>query len=61
AADRHSREGRDTALAMELAVRGVITREDLAEQSIDDLLDIDGIDDDRAGKLIMAARALGFE
>lgn len=33
---------------MELAVRGVI-REDLAEQSIDDLLDIDGIDDDRAG------------
>ncbi|MFJ7886191.1 hypothetical protein ACIQYF_22390, partial [Pseudomonas sp. NPDC096917] len=26
---------------------------------IDDLLDIDGIDDDRAGKLIMAARAHG--
>ena len=41
---------------MELAVRR-ITREDLAEQSIDDLLDIDGIDDDRAGKLIMAARS----
>ena len=36
-------------------------REDLAEQSIDDLLDIDGIDQERAGKLIMAARAHWFE
>ncbi|WP_296234311.1 transcription termination factor NusA [uncultured Pseudomonas sp.] len=54
-------EGMDKALALELALRGVITREDLAEQSIDDLLDIDGIDEDRAGKLIMAARAHWFE
>ncbi|MEX5333575.1 helix-hairpin-helix domain-containing protein, partial [Pseudomonas paraeruginosa] len=46
---------------LELALRGVITREDLAEQSIDDLLDIDGIDEERAGKLIMAARAHWFE
>ena len=45
----------------ELALRGVITREDLAEQSIDDLLDIDGIDEERAGKLIMAARVHWFE
>ena len=29
------------SLAHELAVRGVVNREDLAEQSIDDLLDID--------------------
>lgn len=36
-------------------------REDLAEQSIDDLLDIDGMDEERAGKLIMAARAHWFE
>src|SRR5476649_2339379 len=50
----------DKDLAMELAVRGVITREDLAEQSIDDLLDIDGIDDDRAGKLIMAEVSLAI-
>ena len=48
-------------LAVELAQRGVVTREDLAEQSIDDLLDIGGIDEDRAGKLIMAARAHWFE
>nr|WP_288257409.1 transcription termination factor NusA [uncultured Pseudomonas sp.] len=53
--------GMDKALALELALRGVITREDLAEQSIDDLLDIDGIDEERAGKLIMAARAHWFE
>ncbi|TBU78540.1 transcription termination/antitermination protein NusA [Pseudomonas daroniae] len=54
-------EGMDKGLAQELAVRGVVTREDLAEQSIDDLLDIDGIDEERAGKLIMAARAHWFE
>ncbi|QAX81725.1 transcription termination factor NusA [Candidatus Pseudomonas adelgestsugas] len=54
-------DGMDKSLAMELAVRGIITREDLAEQSIDDLLNIDGIDNNRAGKLIMAARAHWFE
>ena len=51
----------DSELAVELAVRGVVSREDLAEQSIDDLLDIDGMDEERAGKLIMAARAHWFE
>ncbi|RWU23905.1 transcription termination/antitermination protein NusA [Pseudomonas alkylphenolica] len=61
AEDLLSLEGMDKDLAMELAVRGVVTREDLAEQSIDDLLDIDGIDEERAGKLIMAARAHWFE
>ena len=59
--DLLSLEGMDKGLAQELAVRGVVTREDLAEQSIDDLLDIDGIDQERAGKLIMAARAHWFE
>lgn len=61
AEDLLSLEGMDKALAYELAVRGVVNREDLAEQSIDDLLDIDGIDAERAGKLIMAARAHWFE
>ena len=61
AEDLLSLEGMDAGLAKELAVRGVINREDLAEQSIDDLLDIDGIDQERAGKLIMAARAHWFE
>ena len=54
-------EDMDSELAVELAVRGVVSREDLAEQSIDDLLDIDGMDEERAGKLIMAARAHWFE
>ncbi|WP_438281233.1 transcription termination factor NusA [Pseudomonas alabamensis] len=61
AEDLLSLEGMDNDLAAELAVRGVVNREDLAEQSIDDLLDIDGIDQERAGKLIMAARAHWFE
>ena len=38
-----------------------MTREDLAEQAIDDLLEIDGIDSERAGALIMAARKHWFE
>ena len=53
--------GMSKELAVELAVRGVLSREDLAEQSIDDLLEIEGMDEDRAGKLIMAARAHWFE
>ena len=32
-----------------------------ASARLDDLLDIDGIDEERAGKLIMAARAHWFE
>lgn len=54
-------EGMSTELAVELAMRGVVTREDLAEQSIDDLLEITGVDEEQAGKLIMAARAHWFE
>lgn len=54
-------DGVSKELAVELAVRGVLTREDLAEQSIDDLLEIQGMDSERAGKLIMAARAHWFE
>ncbi|MGD9592984.1 MAG: transcription termination factor NusA, partial [Candidatus Berkiella sp.] len=32
----------------------------LAEQSIDELLEIEGMNEERAGKLIMAARAHWF-
>jgi N utilization substance protein A len=35
--------------------------EELAEQSIDELIDIEGMDEERAGKLIMTARAPWFE
>ena len=54
-------EGMSEALAYELAARGVITMEDLAEQSVDELMEIDGMDRDRAGELIMTARKPWFE
>ncbi len=53
-------EGMDPELAHLLASRGVVTQEDLAEQAIDDLLDIVDLDEARAGKLIMTARASWF-
>lgn len=43
-------------MAFKLAAKGVKTLEDLADQGTDDLLDIDGLDETRAGELIMAAR-----
>ena len=54
-------DGMDENLAYELVSRGVVTMEDLAEQSIDDLLDVEGMDETRAGELIMTARAPWFE
>ncbi|MGP4123565.1 MAG: transcription termination factor NusA [Sodalis sp. (in: enterobacteria)] len=43
-------------VAFRLAARGVCTLEDLAEQGIDDLSDIEGLNSKKAGELIMAAR-----
>ncbi len=53
-------EGMDEDLAKTLAARGIRTREDLADQSIEDLEGIETLDDARAGQLIMAARAHWF-
>jgi N utilization substance protein A len=53
-------EGMSPDLALALARRGVRTREDLAEQSLDDLNDIEGLTPEAAGKLIMTARAHWF-
>ncbi len=61
AEDLLSLEGMEKALAYELASRGVVTREDLAEQSVDDLSDIERLDEEKAAELIMAARAHWFE
>ncbi|HEV2703693.1 MAG TPA: transcription termination factor NusA [Steroidobacteraceae bacterium] len=52
--------GMSPDLALALARRGVRTREDLAEQSVDDLSDIDGLAAEEAGKLIMTAREPWF-
>ena len=54
-------DGMDRHLAYVLASRGVITMEHLAEQSVDDLTDIEELDDERAAQLIMTARAPWFE
>ena len=54
-------EGMDEPLARALAARGVVTQEDLAEQSLDDLADVEGLDEERASQLIMAARAPWFD
>ncbi|QIZ75925.1 transcription termination factor NusA [Ferrimonas lipolytica] len=56
AADLLGLEGLERHLAFVLASRGVITLEDLAEQGVDDLTDIDELNEDKAGELIMAAR-----
>jgi N utilization substance protein A len=54
-------EGMDEKLAATLARRGIITREDLAEQAVIDLTDVTDLEPERAGQLIMTARAVWFE
>ncbi|MBT0717608.1 transcription termination/antitermination protein NusA [Rosenbergiella epipactidis] len=49
-------EGMTPELANRLAAIGVSTLEDLAEQGVDDLADIEQLDEEKAGTLIMAAR-----
>jgi len=61
AEDLLNMEGMDRHLALVLASSGVITMEDLAEQSIDELMDVEGMTEERAGALIMTARAPWFE
>ena len=53
--------GMNPDLALSLARLGVRTREQLAEQSIDDLSGIDGLDEQGAGVLIMKAREIWFQ
>jgi len=59
--DLLSMEGMDDALALQLSEKSILSMEDLAEQAIDELMDIEGMDEERAGKLIMTARAPWFE
>ncbi len=60
AEDLLTMDGMDRALAFKLAASGIVTMEDLAEQSVDDLLDIEDMDEERAADLIMTARAPWF-
>lgn len=56
-----SLDGMTNDIYESLVARGISTQEDLADQSIDDLLEIEGFDNDLAAKLIMSARAIWFE
>ncbi len=60
AADLLNMEGMDRELAFKLAGKGVRTMEQLAELAVDDLTEMAGIDDERAGTLIMTAREPWF-
>ncbi|MCD8551466.1 MAG: transcription termination factor NusA [Shewanella xiamenensis] len=51
-------DGMERQLAFKLASKGVITLEDLAEQGVDDISDIEGLNEASAGELIMAARQI---
>jgi N utilization substance protein A len=51
--------GMTTDIAYQLANHGIVSQENLAEQSVDELTDI-GIEEQEAARLIMAARAKWF-
>ena len=53
-------EGMNEELAKQLASNGICTMEDLAEQAVDELVEILNIDAEEAGKLIMKAREPWF-
>jgi N utilization substance protein A len=53
-------DGMDADLAAKLAQAGVKTRDDLADLAVDDLLEISGIEAERARSLIMKAREHWF-
>jgi len=53
-------EGMDEELAYALAGHGIITMENLAELSVDDLTEMARLDEERAARLIMTARAPWF-
>lgn len=60
AADLLNVQGMTEGLAHKLATLKVLTRDDLAEMSVNDLKEIIEIDNESAAKLIMAARAHWF-
>lgn len=61
AEDLLNMDGMNAELASKLAQKGIITMEDLAEQSVDELIEIESMDEEQAAKLIMTARAPWFE
>ncbi|ENO94957.1 transcription termination factor NusA [Thauera phenylacetica] len=54
-------EGMEKSLAATLAQQGIRTRDDLADLAVDELVEMAGIDEERAKALISVARAHWFE
>jgi len=54
-------EGMTRELAAKLAAGSIKTREDLAELAVDELVELTGIDEERAKEIILKARAHWFE
>ena len=59
-ADLLNLDGMDESLAYTLAGRGIVTQEDLAELAVDELMEVEGMNEERAAALIMTARAPWF-
>ncbi|MDH5572542.1 MAG: transcription termination factor NusA [Gammaproteobacteria bacterium] len=60
AEDLLNMNGMNPDLAYKLAHIGIVSMEDLAEQSVDELLEIEELDEEQAAKLIMTAREPWF-
>jgi len=54
-------EGMTSDIAYQLASKGIVTQEDLAEQAVDEVVEATGVDTKLAATLIMAARKPWFE
>ena len=61
AEDMLNLEGMDKPLAAKLARANIRSRDDLADLAVDELVELSGIDDERAKNLITTARAHWFE
>ena len=59
--DLLSLDGMEKSLAAKLAQMGIRTRDDLADLAVDELVEMAGIDEERAKALISVARAHWFE
>ena len=60
AEDMKNLDGIDQEMLRDLAQAGITTRDDLAELSVDELIEITGVSDEEAKKVILAARAHWF-
>ncbi|NOQ94375.1 MAG: DUF4332 domain-containing protein, partial [Methylophaga sp.] len=60
AADLLALKGITKAMALTLASKGIATVDDLGDQSVDELVELDGMNEELAGTLIMNARETWF-